>query len=406
MKKLMILLLLILTCFAGVSKVQNKIADLTLTEVAGEYLYEYDVLKTVIPEGKCISYAFAKNSGDLVLLNNNNISYFLHYLDIEGNILWTKEFKNDDFTLKLEISENGATILLKKINYDRLDYFSRNILYDRDGTELFDLRIDEQELILSPSGNYLVPKPLTGELRDAYFYDRKGDSFYPLLTKNNIITKIAYHFCESDKVILISKLAGSKSQLLTCYQLIDRSCVELWENSYNPLTPLDIFNSSILTNGNWTGLTLSGNIIIFNSENGEIISELTDFGSDWFLTSEGNIILIKDSVLYSYTLMNTGTFRRNEIIDSFPYSNFVGCLELDDIYFVNIRSSFRYMRYAKRYLTELLANGSRYKIEEVFYRAVTANSDYIVAIKLWNEYEEDLPYDPQNYSKVTIFKKR
>ncbi|MCF7919505.1 MAG: hypothetical protein K9N06_06305 [Candidatus Cloacimonetes bacterium] len=194
MKKIMLLMLLTFTCFAGTAEFQNEIEELTLEKVAGDYFYDYDVLKTVIPDGKGVNYAFAKNSGDLVLLNNNNISYFLHYLDIESNILWTKDFKNDEYKWEIQISEDGATILLKILNLDKFGYFSRSILYDRDGTELFDIQIDDYELILAPSGKYLAPRPLTGYLNEAYLYNRKGKIFYPLLSRNLIMTDIAYHF--------------------------------------------------------------------------------------------------------------------------------------------------------------------------------------------------------------------
>ncbi|MCF7919506.1 MAG: hypothetical protein K9N06_06310 [Candidatus Cloacimonetes bacterium] len=153
----------------------------------------------------------------------------------------------------------------------------------------------------------------------------------------------------------------------------------------------------------WLGLNLSNRIIFLDSINGAIINEMKTENSIWCLTSKENIIVKTGGSLYNYSLLNTGIFRQEELIDYFPYYNLDECLVLEDNYFVTLKYSYRSMNYIDQYRSLLISQSTRFQIQEVLNWFSSEDSDYIVAVRLWKEDLEDEPYDPQNYSKVTIF---
>ncbi len=215
-KKQLMLLTLMLLVFGLWANSETKVFK-SIDETAKMIAPEQHLIKTLNFKGEIINYAYAKDTGNLVVIEDLNHQYRMVFYDKELNLLWEKKINHTNGSIIVYISDNSYTLLLiKSLENDNEDYVHIST-WDIHGNLLGELLDEPAHYGVSPSGRYLF--------RLLFDFDGQFHSGESLLFKD------FHNICIYDKYLKPINLTGfnKDTALVTCKVFSDSLVVCLKE---------------------------------------------------------------------------------------------------------------------------------------------------------------------------------
>ncbi len=202
-KKQFILLTLMLLVF-GLWANSETIVFKSIDETAKMIAPEQHLIKTLNFKGEIINYAYAKDTGNLVVIEELNHQYRMVFYDKDLKILWEKKNNLINGSNDVYISDNGRTIVLHKPSENDEPGFFLISSWDNQGNLLAEIKDEPTIYGVSPSGKYIYKQ----------YIDFDGD-FNSL---EFLLFKDFYNICIYDKYLKPINLSGfnKDTALVTC----------------------------------------------------------------------------------------------------------------------------------------------------------------------------------------------
>lgn len=206
-----------------------------------EYFKDSKIIKEIESEYKIIDFTIAKTSENIAYLSRNGNSIRLHYLDKDGQELWTKDFKLNSYHLNLELSENGVAIVIQSQLNDSPEYYD-SIVINNEGKLLFQKQLHDIVLMPSPQGSFFFEKIgiFGNKNKHLIIYNQEGTKLSNLF-KEELIKPQAI-FLREDKVLInhsqrkisLFSLEQNKLNLEWDYEINEAN--ELFNHFYQSIT--------------------------------------------------------------------------------------------------------------------------------------------------------------------------
>ncbi len=202
-KKQLMLLTLMLLVFGLWAYNETKVFK-SIDETAKMIAPEQHLIKTLNFKGEIINYAYAKDTGNLVVIEELNHQYRMVFYDKELKLLWEKKINHTNGSIIVYISDNCHTLVLHKLSENDQEVYVHISTWDNQGNLLAEIKDDPTYYGVSPSGNYLFKQ----------YIDFEGD-FY---SGEYLLFKDFHNICIYDKHLKPINLTGFNKDdaLVTC----------------------------------------------------------------------------------------------------------------------------------------------------------------------------------------------
>lgn len=182
-----------------------------IEEVAKFIIPEQQLLKIYDSQGTIINFAYAKDSGNLVVIEEFNEQFLLQYYNHNLDLLWQKSLKKTNNGALVFISDNGKTIILNRTSEFEEEISATQISsWDEKGNLLGELNNTKMQFEVSASGNYVFIRH--------YGYDYESFSFtyrvHDIDVYDRNLKKIILHGFKNDEGIVAYKIYSDS--LLVC----------------------------------------------------------------------------------------------------------------------------------------------------------------------------------------------
>ncbi len=233
-KKQLMLLTLMLLVFGLWAYNETKVFK-SIDETAKMIAPEQHLIKTLNFKGEIINYAYAKDTGNLVVIEELNHQYRMVFYDKELNLLWEKNLKHIYSAVEISISDNGNILVLHRFTDNSNDengeweVFVEISTWDNKGNILNEIKVNQTYFGLSPSGNYLTMVFLNTE-----DYNSKDFTY-----KNDITNFVIY-----DKYLKNIKITGfiNDNNLVSGKVISDSLVICLKKNKDKELYTFEFYN--------------------------------------------------------------------------------------------------------------------------------------------------------------------
>ncbi len=364
------IILVIMIIISGILVAEENYPLLSQDEVRQEYLSDYGVVSALDLEGNGFSYAIAKESGDIVIITRSEEKQILYYIDLKGNILWTKEIDGN----KVDISDDGGIMLVQN-NKD--GYESEYIVMDRTGNIIHKAELWKRMYRLSPDGRFFVLQncAMWGGLKEAVIFDHYNEKHYLPLEENYKIKSATMHYIGYDKLVASLSLKNEE-KCLVCFQFKDGQFKQIWTkgNEY-PIMGYNVI-SDIKSYQNWTGIYLSCHeFSLLNNETGDLLYKWDGVIHSWGISQAGNILINSDSLLY-LSPDEDKNYSVTPIYGRITFCFLKDFCEIENRYFINVNTGG-----TKNDFDALLyTDGEMFSLHTKYYARRTNNRDYLIEV--------------------------
>lgn len=291
MKKILLIMVFLIALISMLLAEDMQLQEISLDEFLTEYMPDYKIIKQIQLEGIGRDFAVAKETGEIVAINEIAGQLKVSLFDYKGSEKWSKWFPNY-YVAECVISENGQTIVLHLGE----DMYVNNIIISNDGQQLYETRRKDKWLIPSPEGNYLywrfgdfcsfVPKTL--QLYDNY---GKEITFSGFSSKANIL---AIRFITNEKILICydDETKNNQNMYIEMYSIFGNSLNRNWGNMISK-------NHNVLFNFDWKKSAVSEKYIAIYGTCSSSLLYVFDFN--------GNIVFQNEKLYRSIRFINEST---------------------------------------------------------------------------------------------------
>ncbi len=291
------ILFIVLIAIIGILVAEEAFPMLNLDEVSRDYLSDFKLTKTINLEGIGHTCAIAKDSGDMVVMTETEQNYLLHYIDIDGNILWEKEYEfpeDGNYGYRMYISDNGATISVIRAYGESVKTF----ILDRNGNELFSKVGRHHYYLPSKDGQYItkVPVRCNDKNQKGKLFTRTGQELEYDLPDDIVAKYIITSFIEKDIFIALIAYRNSEDLVkrLVGYNIIGSDITLSWQRDIKVHVTDMSYTYHIKSNKDYFVIRSNdkrANVIYIIDHSGDILFEYKEGSGSFGITQNNDIIL-------------------------------------------------------------------------------------------------------------------
>ena len=292
MKKILLIMLLLTALTSMLLAEDVKLQEISLDEFLTDYLTDFAIIKRIQLEGIGRDFAVAKDTVEIVAINEIAGQLKVSFFDDKGSEKWNKWFPNY-YVANCMISDNGQTIVLHLGE----NMYVTNIIISREGQQYNEIRRKDKWLIPSPDGNYLYWRygEIAGRIsKTIQMYNRFGEEIN--FSGFHINSKAAIRFITNDQILICHTRDDTKndqdSMYISVYNILGNSLEQIWEKRIKK-------NSDLFYEFDWKKSTICDeHIAIYAS---------STFSELYVFDFSGNIVFQTEKVYRSIRFISENT---------------------------------------------------------------------------------------------------